>query len=74
MAVQPGPSAVFGPGDIAGTRSAMQDAGRRLVTDDQIEDPAVALSAALLADVVSDRVSAAHRHTEQRNFTAHLAA
>jgi len=29
----------------------MQDAGRRLVTDDQIEDPAVILSAALLADM-----------------------
>ena len=29
----------------------MKDAGRQVVTDDQIEDPAVALGASLLADV-----------------------
>jgi hypothetical protein len=48
-----GAFALLGPGHVTSTRSAMQDAGRRLVTDDQIEDPAVALSAALLADMAA---------------------
>jgi hypothetical protein len=46
-----GAFAFFGPGHITSGRSTVQDAGRRLVADDQIEDPAVALGAALLADM-----------------------
>jgi hypothetical protein len=45
-----GAFAFFGPGHSTGGRS-VQDAGRRVVTDDQIEDPSVALGAALLADM-----------------------
>jgi hypothetical protein len=46
-----GAFAFFGPGHWTGGRSAIQDAGRRIVTDNHIEDPSVALGAALLADV-----------------------
>jgi len=46
-----GAFAFFGPGHSAGGRSAIQDAGRRVVADDQIEDPSVALGAALVGDM-----------------------
>jgi hypothetical protein len=46
-----GALAVLGPQHGASGRNEMQNAGRHLVADDQIEDPAVSLSAALLADL-----------------------
>lgn len=45
--------AFFGPGHSIDGRSAMQDAGKRVVTDDQIEDPSVALAAVLLTDMAA---------------------
>ena len=46
-----GALAVLGPQHGASGRTEMQRAGRQLVADDKIEDPAVSLSAVLLADV-----------------------
>lgn len=46
-----GAFAALGPGHITNGRSAMQEAGRQLIADDQIQDPAIALGAGLLAAV-----------------------
>jgi len=46
-----GAFAALGPGHVTSGRSAMQEAGRQLIADDQIQDPAVALGAALLVDM-----------------------
>jgi hypothetical protein len=46
-----GAFAALGPGHITSGRSAMQEAGRQLIADDQIQDPAIAIGAGLLVDM-----------------------